>query len=163
MIWPSKPDLAGLLLLVLGEERPGIWKVLPAAALKTSCSETSKGDRLQACFPLCSRAINTDLPQILRSGTPRRSPGCKCLYHLLVLNSVLTESGHLGDHAAELSANVEAGADLVGDAGSIDGAHLGLLLDIQVCVPELRMGRKINAPGPASIKGLYLRKLKVRT
>src|ERR1700721_194406 len=43
----------------------------------------------------------------------------------------VTERGHFGDHAAVLGANIEAGADLIRNADSVNSADFGGLLYIQ--------------------------------
>src|ERR1700723_3376423 len=58
----------------------------------------------------------------------------------------ITESWYLGDQAAVLGADIEAGADLIGNAGSVDGADFGDLFHVQRL--RARVAHRLKEEGP---------------
>ena len=71
------------------------------------------------------------------------------------------EGGHLGDHAAEFGADIKAGADLARDAGSVDGADLGLLLDVDVRGAGVADGQEDERARSGLDKGIVLAEVEV--
>ena len=55
---------------------------------------------------------------------------------------VVAEGGHLGDEAAIFRADVEAGADFIGDAAAIEPTNRGLLLHVEVGGAGIADGQK---------------------
>ena len=89
--------------------------------------------------------------------------GLLMLYQRVGVQLRIAKGGHLGDPAAIFGADVEAGADLVRKAGSVEAADFSLLLHVQRSGAGVADGQEDEAAGPASTNGLKFLKTKERT